>query len=160
MMWSQPGKGKPAVRRAVELIESMPAWSDVPADDLFSRRKIIDVLKELAMYDLDILRKAIRRYISRRKREDSYDVSTMSRLYLLNRYIFNVPNKVPLGLRRFAAFFGMPYDSQWINELWPLSTDEKGEMVLTGEFRGYFGEVYLALEEFDHFRERYGLRRQ
>jgi hypothetical protein len=78
---------------------------------------------------------------------------------VLNRYIFAVPDQVPRGSPRFGSFFGIPYDDQYVNELWPLSVDAAGKLELTGTFAGYYGAGYLALEEFDYFRDTFGARK-
>ena|ERR1041384_3360545 len=146
--------------KVVELIESSPEWSEIPADDEASRSKIIEKMRGVAKYDLDTIRSAIEQYLSKKEQsEGGNDVASMSRLYVLNRYLFDVPDKVPMGERRFGSFFGIPHDSQSVNEMWPLSVDDKGKLALTGSFKGYFGEEYLPLQEFDYFKEKYGPRK-
>ena len=45
-----------------------------------------------------------------------------------------------------------------VNELWPWERGPGGELTLTGRFRGYVGETFLALEEMESFMRRFGLR--
>jgi hypothetical protein len=54
---------------------------------------------------------------------------------------------------------GVPADSEWINLLWPFTIDEAGTLTLTGQFHGYMGDDYLALQEFDDFNKKYGGRK-
>lgn len=143
----------------VEQISSMPAWSDLSSDNDEDRRQVIEILQAIARAPAEIIRQAVEAYIEQTARaEAGYDVSAMSRLYVLNRFLFNVPDKVELGRPRFGSFFGIPSEGNTVNELWPLSKGVDGKFVLDGQFGGYFGESYLAVQEFDHFNNEYGPR--
>jgi hypothetical protein len=83
----------------------------------------------------------------------------MSRLYVLSRYIFNVPERAKFDSPTFGGWMGVPHNSEEINLLWPLSYDQQGNLALTGQFGGYMGDDYLAIQEFDYFRSAYGARR-
>jgi hypothetical protein len=155
-----PLSGGAAIDRAVATIAASPAWSDLAPDDEAGRREILASLDSLARYDLATLRAAVSRYVEERHARNAYDVAAMSRLYVLDRYLFAVPPRRPLGERRFAAFAGIPHDETTVDEWWPLSRSDAGHWTLTGRFRGYTGEDYQALEEFDYFNERFGRRKE
>jgi hypothetical protein len=94
------------------------------------------------------------------KEQNRYDTAAMSRIYVLNRYVFAVPRRRPLGSRRFGSFMGIPHDERSVDEWWPLARDARGRWKLTGRFEGYAGEDYQALEEFDYFRREFGPRKK
>jgi hypothetical protein len=147
------------VKEVEALIKGIPAWSKLSPSDEKGRRKVMAAMKKLSQYDLNVLRKAMENFIAKKRQSrGGYDVDDMSRLFILNRYLFNVPDKVPIGAPHFGAFAGVPSDAHSVNDLWPLSFDASGKLILSGNFAGYFGDDYLALEEFDHFAKKYGAR--
>jgi hypothetical protein len=156
----RPGDVSPsAIQEALTAISDCPAWSELQPGDAVTQRRIMACLTALRGYDLAVLGAAIGTYVTKLKREERYTVAAMSRLYVLNRYLFDVPERVPVGTRGFAGFKGVPSDAGGIDELWPFSRTPHGGLVLTGQFKGYNGEDYLAVEEFDYFRHQYGLRK-
>jgi len=91
-----------------------------------------------------------------------------NKLWILNRYLFNVPEKYPRARARFF-FFGLPRpdDNQdYVNLMWPLGYTEDGRITLVGWYwfykRGFMekamGASYDAVGEFDYFRSTFGLR--
>ena len=58
-----------------------------------------------------------------------------------------------------ALFLGVPETADTVDELWPWEPGPDGDLRLTGFFRGYAGETYLAQQEADAFEDRYGLRK-
>jgi hypothetical protein len=134
-------------------------WSQINANDVNSRNKVMDCMEKLSGYDLDILQKAVEKYVLNKEKLNSYDEDSMSRLYVLNRYIFNVPAKKTEGIPGFWGLFGDANNSGGVDGLWPLSFDDKGHLALTGTFGGYLGEPFMAVEEFKYFKEHYGVRK-
>lgn len=150
----------PMVNDAIDLLNSIPAWSEIAPNGHESRQEVIAKLSQLSKNDSEVLRDVISRYVDRKKASATgYDVAAMSRLYLLNRVLFNVSDRAKLGSPRFGSFAGIPYGEDWVNELWPLSVDDRGNLHLTGQFGGYFGESYLAVQEFEHFARTFARRR-
>ena len=83
----------------------------------------------------------------------------MSKLFLLNRYLFKVPACYKLKDARFFGAWGkVPHHADEVNLLWPLATDLSGKCVLVAKFGGYLGATYLPLPEFDWFDDRFGRR--
>ncbi len=140
------------------LIDSCPAWSDIRADDLVTQNKILAACEKISTYKLAIIKQAINKYINSKKKADMYDVSSMSRLFILNRYIFKVPSKASFDRGAFGGWHGVPSDAKEVNWLWPLSLDVNGKIQLINKFRGYTGHEFLALQEFDYFEQQFGLR--
>lgn len=149
------------VEKVLMLIQSCPDWGSVPKDDLASRQKILASLREIAGYDVTVIRKAYQKYIYNAKQKNLDDFSNLGRLYVLNRYLFNVPNLVPS--EKIISFGGRIYGdpsfdlkTSW---LWPLSFDASNNLLLTGTFSLYLGTTYRALEEFDYLHKTFGLRK-
>lgn len=140
-------------------LREMPAWADVIIGDTVALDAIERAIRRISGSDLDTLMSGIRCFVDECRRSEAFDVSEMSKLFALNRYIFNVPEAAPLNQPRFGAFIGVPIRGDQVNELWPWQAGSDGELRLAGYFRGYTGETFLALEEADAFRGRFGPRR-
>jgi len=149
-----------SVDRIIELIESCPAWNLLYEDDVSNRKIVIAQLQEIAKFDVSVVRLAIEKYYKGKEADNSFDITSRSRLYVLNRCLFNVPPKASFEGTAFGGWAGVPYDEieNTINWMWPLSTDDNGNLQLTGRFRGYYGPPYRVIEEFDYFNERFGRR--
>lgn len=144
-----------------------PAWSELPYYNDWrrdwrrdSRTRIMAKLEGMRQCDLDVIRDAIEKYVSGPKRwVDCQRIDTMSHLYVLNKYLFQVPETVPAGsVPLFGRWLGLPADLQKTNLLWPLSHQADGTLVLTGRFGGYVGADYKAMQAFDYYREKFGRR--
>jgi hypothetical protein len=112
-------------------------------------------MAELTRHDLEDIRWTVRQYGD----DHRFDVSAAGRLYVLNRYAFNVPAHTS-NPRLFGGFWREMGDEMGANELWPLAIDQAEHLRLVGTFLGYTGPPYAGLEEFDYFSHRYGLRRR
>ncbi len=146
------------IDKIVKTIETCPAWTQLKEDDVENRNKIMASMKELSKYDLDLLREAIKRYVSRPENELNLDANSC--FFVLHRYIFDVPAvEVPVGSFRsgWGWLFG---DSTGVTAVWPLSVDAEGNLVLTGSFHGYSGEEFQPLTGFDYFKKNFGVRRE
>lgn len=143
----------------IRLISEMPSWCDLPVDDTTDRKQILNTMQKIGEAPTQSVRQAMSAYVEEVKHtEEGYDVSAMSRLYLLNRFLFNVPFWAEPDRPGFGSFFGIPTEGNAVNELWPLSIGVDKQLILDGEFAGYFGESYLGVQEFDYFNENYGRR--
>jgi hypothetical protein len=147
------------VDRTLALIDSVPSWIEIAPDDEDSRTRVMISLEELRRTNIATLRRAVARYLEKGGAED--ELQRGARVYALNRYLFAVPewvvSKENVG---FGGWLGVPVRDDTRNELWPLSFDQGGRLQLTGVFRGYLGAGYMGITEFDHFRTKYGLRRE
>ena len=113
----------------------------------------------VALEDTVVLRDALERYVSKRQAEDNYSIGEMGKLFILNRYLFNVPSSSELKQASFfGAWYGVPENERYVNLLWPLKIENNGKLTLVGEFSGYFGPDFRAVEEFDYFHRRFGCR--
>ena len=140
-------------------IDSCPAWSEIDKDDSATRSVILHCLDKISASELSIIRAAMGKFISDKRSANNYNVASMSKLFVLNRYLFDAPSKAPFNRSTFGGWVGVPSTDREINWLWPLSIDSAGNLKLTGTFRGYMGDDYLALEEFDYFNKTFRRRR-
>ncbi|MEZ4361327.1 MAG: hypothetical protein R3B48_14170 [Kofleriaceae bacterium] len=144
---------------ALAALQAMPAWADLEGPDPARAAQILDAAEQLKQLDDDALRRVVVAYVEQeRAAHDGLGVSAGSRLYVLVRYVFAAPTRAKGGVARFGSFQGIPTGDGWVDEQWPWSAVD-GRLQLTGTFGGYFGEDYLAVEEFDAFRQRYGRRK-
>ena len=149
-----------SVNQVIKLIEACPAWSEISNKNAESSDKVIEYSRKISVYKTRIIRKAIKKFLLANERMDSTvpDTTYWSRIYVLNRYLFNVPDKAKIKTKTFGGWVGIPYTSKEVSMLWPLSYDIKGKLKLTGVYGGYLGHEYLAVEEFDYFYKKYGVR--
>ena len=162
--WSSAPAGgnqqvEPSPSTVAREIESCFPWSELRESDDEARKQIMTCFGKIASYDLVMIRLAIEKYVSTKRSQKAFNVAAMSRLYVLNRYLFNVPEKARFEKGTFGGWMGVPADSESINLLWPFTIDEAGTLTLTGQFHGYMGDDYLALKEFDDFNKKYGGRK-
>lgn len=145
---------------ALATLEQMPAWSALedPGREPRAASAIEAACARLATLDDAALRAVVGRYLAaEREAHGELSVDAASRAYVLVRYVYAAPAKAERGLPRYGSFAGIPTADEWVDEAWPWAVTE-GRLRLVGAFGGYFGDEYLALEELDAFRERYGRR--
>ena len=141
------------------MIGHIPAWTNFDPNDRGAAQDIIRGLNELAHEEIPVLRKAVSEFVLAHRKANTYSVAQMSRIFLLNRYIFAVPSESNRNeVHLFGGWIGVPHDEQKTNCLWPFALANKGDLELIGKYRGYNGEQFQALEEFDDFAERFGRR--
>lgn len=144
---------------ALKVLHEMPAWAELEDLDPEQTSRIQTAVRQLATLDDKALRLLVVRYIAgERAAHAELGVPAASRLYVLVRFVFDAPRRATAGLARFGAFHGIPTGPGWVDEQWPWS-ERNGRLVLSSPFGGYFGDEYLALDEFDAFRARYGRRK-
>jgi hypothetical protein len=141
----------------VKTLEDAPSWTLIPPEDGAARTRLLAALEPLRKKSTDEIREGVLKYVAKLKPEDRTD--GMSKIYVLNRIIFNVPSD---ELKCHAVFFGgwigVPVEGDKINMMWPIGKDDKCHLVIAGVFSGYAGEAYRPLAEFDHFKTTYGRR--
>jgi hypothetical protein len=140
----------------LQKLDACPPWASLDVND---QQTVAVLMRALAFFqncDYDVLRKVIARYVTIKTETEEYDVESASRLFILNRYLFNVPEIAPISEPHFGGWV-IPHDDRTANRLWPFRLKD-GQLILIGGFQGYFGAKYDALGEFDFFRKVYGLR--
>ena len=144
---------------AAEAIRSCRRWTDVSiGDDAGLVAVEQDVRGVVAGRDVATILEGMGRAVEQDAESAGPNVGLMGTLYVLNRLLFDVPEWVPAGQPRFAAFTGIPQRDGELGELWPWAPAGKDALRLRGHFRGYVGEAYQALREAEAFQRRYGQR--
>lgn len=144
---------------ALAALHTMPAWAEIEDMQPADVQRIATAVAQIATLDDAALRRVVARYIDEeRKAHGELGVPAASRLYVLVRFVYAAPARAPGGVARFGAFHGIPTGDGWVDEQWPWS-EQAGHLKLTSRFGGYFGDEYLALDELDAFRTRYGRRK-
>jgi hypothetical protein len=113
-------------------------------------------LELISENDITLIREAIVRLFSKY----SQNTSLWSRVFILNRYLFQVPENSPIDEHLFGGWAGTPIENGMVNRLWPFSYDSQNRLQLVGEFEGGYGNGYRGLDEFDYFHKKFGLRRK
>jgi hypothetical protein len=148
----KPGTPKPA-KNILKSIHGTPPWSRIGPRQRRPRQDVETTMRRLARAGLGDLREAVAQYDE--FAADREGLAAMSRLFVLNRYVFRLPDRLPLGeLPFFGGWDGVLADEETLAPLWPWTLRD-GQKRLTGTFRGYAGDRYLALAEFDYFTERF-----
>jgi hypothetical protein len=143
--------------RVEHAIRTMPAWSSLSPGDTPGRRRLRARLELFKTFTLPAIRKGVQVYIDTTSRYEGYGVPEMSRIFILNRFIFNVPSSVPRKKARFFGGWAIPERPAAVNMLYPLAK-AGADLRVTGAFDGYFGAPYDGLAEFDFFLEAFGPR--
>jgi hypothetical protein len=156
------GQKTPKPRRemknaAERALWSLPPWSALHAGDAVGRRALRARLNAFKRIPLGDIREGIRLYLGdAAESPGGYGVPEMSRVFVLNRFLFRVPGAVP---RREARFFGgwhVPEREGSVDMAWPFATvGRSGTLRLVGTFSAYAGAPYDALGEFDWFSRRF-----
>ncbi|MDX2033499.1 MAG: hypothetical protein SF339_22675 [Blastocatellia bacterium] len=142
------------VQKIASQIASCPAWDRIESENVAVRKKIEKCLEAISRNDIVLIRQAIALLFEK----NPLDSALWSRVFLLNRYLFAVPEKSPIDGSLFGGWAGVIVENGRVNRLWPFSIDAQNKITLIGDFEGYYGDAYKGLEEFDYFRKKYGLR--
>jgi hypothetical protein len=119
---------------AVRLLSAMKECGRIPLPDL--RRQLALLVEEYGMNEVEL-----------------------SKVFVMNRFIFAVPSHVPWArVQVFGAWAGVPTTHDGANLMWPLSERVPGVIELTSHFKGYYGPPYRPLREFDYFSAQFGPR--
>jgi hypothetical protein len=141
------------------LLDEMPAWSNVAFGNDSGLRAVESAVVVLAGRSPATIVDGINTFAQRAQATDrGFDVAAMSKPFVAVRYVFAVPARVPIGRPAFASFTGVPVEGHFVNDLWPWELGPSQIPRLTGYFRGYVGETYLAAEEATYFARTYKLR--
>jgi len=152
----QMRRPSPQVKQVLELLSDMPKWSEIDAHDRRAQKVIEEAAAGIGRNDLRVIRSAIREYLKRANGRDAGpEIGDLSRIFVLNRYLFDVPSHVALGeIRVFGGWHGNQVRHGVTDWLWPWKVTGQRKR-LTGSFKGYSGPPYFALPEFDYFRRTF-----
>ena len=153
--------GRKSVEGAKRLIDlcPCPGWTTFSKTNMVTKEKIMQHLQRLSSYNPGTIREAMRLYVDERHAQLKYNSDDATKLFLINRYICNVPEWVEGRIEpRLPGWIGIPEKNGFVNMLWPLGFDAQGKLTLVGGKLAYFGADPAAVEEFDYFLMEYGLR--
>ncbi len=143
---------EPRVSSVVEHINRCPPWASLKREDSNQVQNLLRCLSDLSREETVVLRDGVRLFVDSKRNTSAYTVDEMSKLFLLNRYLFDVPARFKTeGPPTFGGWLGIPSGENWIDLLWPLGIANDGNLMLRDYFRGYSGPDFPALEEFDAF---------
>lgn len=125
--------------------------------------RLIDVANKLCKLSTPDLRKVIEAVVDE-VRDTHTDIDEWSKIYILNRVAFEVPNKYSKKARGnhgifFGGWGGVPTSRNFANIRWPVDYRPDGKAEIVGSFGGYMGDSYLAVAEFDFFAEQFPRRK-
>jgi hypothetical protein len=140
------------ISQILGVLESCPTPTKLRKDDATARGELLTTLHVIDQYPSKTIRVAVKRFLT--KHPGNLDES--SKIVVLNRLVFAVPQKEPPHAAGFHCW-GIS-SSDPANYMRPLAVDARGEIIFEGEFLFYIGAPYLALEEFDYFQRRFGRR--
>jgi hypothetical protein len=134
------------------LLDRCPEWTQLNGDDRGAKQKILLCLAQISTNDIRDIRIGVTKFLHTQRGQ-----AESGKIFLLNRYLFNVPE---LGEPddSIVTPWHSPTRSGRLDLLWPFSLMPKGDLELTGNFKGYTGESYRPLDEFDYFLKTYGRR--
>jgi hypothetical protein len=165
---SQGGEptGEKNVAEIKGLILELPEWPFVPvfedkekqAAAAHAAEKIEGIVGEVSKQRVERIRAAVHEIESTSK--DSRD---LERLFILNQYLFAIPDRVVGGSshRRYllAGYTAMPESVMKTNS-WPWEIDDAGNLRFGTAAHGIrrMGPPYPATEVFDYVLKEFGLR--
>jgi hypothetical protein len=139
------------------ILGNVPSWTSV--GNTQAGEKLIGALNPLLSKKTEDLRIGISKYIE--TLNDGNKLAGYSKIFVLNRLLFNVPDREDLNKANFlGGWGGVPFDDKYVNMMWPIGKNTKGRFILVGYFSSYLGVEYAAIEEFDYLNKNYGRRTQ
>jgi hypothetical protein len=168
---SERDSGTPALgaeaMSLVKTLDQMPDWTSISVNDPAVARhaEIESACREVAKHSTETIRLAFAYYEQNR----FPDLAAEGKLFVLNRYLFDVPSLVRRDSPYFRLYGGWgapesgeprnPQPTDTLDLRWPWSVGPDGELRLTGHFGGYMGPPYDALGEFDFWSANFNRRK-
>jgi hypothetical protein len=154
-----------AAARIEITLKNCPSWEDIKGVHDPRIPRILIAFKEISKYKTQTIERGILRYLysssPKGGRHLLGNIPDTSKLFVLNRYLFEVPRWCKLAdTQLFGGWIGTPSNGSSIDMMWPLRKTESGSICLVGTFSGYNGEDYDALSEFSYFKCQFPRRHQ
>lgn len=138
-----------------KVLHDLPSWVSMQELGKEQRESASREYFRISKRPLSEIRQGVAAYV----REFGSNIEALSKVFLLNRFVFKVPSSV--GRMKnvyFGSWRGVPFTKDTVDPLWPLSLDSGGNLRIVGVFGGYYGPKYMALDEFEYFAATYGPR--
>ena len=140
-----------------EWVETLKAWTDSTGYTYYDNQHLIQNATALSqLTDAEILQ-GVTQYAS----YYAGCIPSMSKLFLILRVIYNVPNSIPMAMGRSYGSWIRPQadlTAATYNPLWPLDWDSFPAPVVLHAYMGYLGAPYNAVGEAQYFIESFGRR--
>ncbi len=159
----------PQVVKVVQLISNCPIWGCSPHSSAVAideqRQTILAAMKQISTYSTPIIGKAELLLIGR-----PFDRDTSYKIYMINRYIFNIPSPEKLDIsqmhnwRLYYKIMVPREKTAIIDYSWPWAWDKSNHLTLpdTNQFSLiYMGppiEASEEIEDFNYMRRNYRRR--
>jgi hypothetical protein len=147
------------VRDVVALLDAMPAWATgdpIKPETCTAIKSKCEAIR--VRFSHSIIRDAIVHVLQ--AADFKTETQTASKVFVLNRFLFEVPNDADAAtIRYFGGWAGVPIKNGRVDMLWPWCQGTNG-LELENSFKGYFGEGYDGVGEFDYFKTHYDARKQ
>jgi hypothetical protein len=144
-------------------IAAIPAWADLQGIGETQQAALDQCFQEVAKYDTQMIRETVLDLVAELEAQRTYSNGEKSRLLILNRLVFKVPETGPRD-GRYRGWDGAPASTTGVQLLWPLE-EKEGKLKLLappGPARAGFPthtQRYEAAAEFDYFAEHFPRRR-
>lgn len=154
-----PGSGG----KLFELLPNAKAWTDASGYGREDNQYMLEVAQTLLTVDTLSTKPKLQELMDEVSNYGSYyqdDLDELSKVYVLLRFLFDVPPSHDINDASVYGGWIRPDDAdteETYNLLWPVSVEDNQPQV-TESFIGYLGAGYDFAGEFDYFAERFSLR--
>ncbi len=152
-----PALPRQTVKSIYSALRRLPRWLTLEVEDGKARREAVLILYQIAQNDTASIREAADQYYREIPTPTETNFVSLGQLYILNRYVFAVPEERPWDAMHFGGWVTPLSPAGNSSELWPFELRD-GRLQLTGGFIAYGGRPYAPLGEFDYFNTTYGRR--
>ncbi|PLX11551.1 MAG: hypothetical protein C0598_07910 [Marinilabiliales bacterium] len=151
------GEKTPLGGKFFEQVESVKAWTDESGYSENDNYTLLESASQVASLTDDEIITGVADY------SEYYAgyIPEMSKLYLILRYVYDVPNNLPM--ENAYSYGGWIHPNEVISNsaydlMWPLGWNEMNMIVVDHEFMGYIGAGYDAIGELSYFMENFDKR--
>lgn len=143
----------------VKKVESTIPWAAIKGDFTKHAESYDEIGREFQSFSMDEARHVVKVLQEHSRPEKGGDVYAESRIYVLLRFYFAVPEFEEPKKAKFFVGFSVPVDDNGkVNVLWPLIRTKDKSLHLGSRFGQSLGPPYDALGEFEYFAKLYGPR--
>jgi len=145
-------------REFARQLEACPLWTGLDLQDRSGKDELFKSLDRLANFDASTILEGIKLYLAAHENGPTV-VEAWQKVFVLNRFVINVPEHAGINTAYFGGWTGIPTNSQGMNLLWPLQmTGARFDLIATSI--GFFGPDYRGAEEFDFLKGMFGMRKR